>query len=180
MSNNSNVEPNLNQLFESGNNVTNFLGSTKFNHGGVKLVHELMIDIMGSMIPGVLFIFSIIVCLVLPCVICMSVFPKENAYTDSFYSIFDGWFWVVSFFTFLILSYIAGHVFYRSDIRKADKANVQLHMRNNISILLNEFSIDWTRKEKDKEKNKEKNKEEEKHDPKKDIKRRRILQFFSF
>lgn len=86
---------------------------------GVKLVHELMVDIMGGLIPGVLFLFSILMCIVFPifCYTGIPHFPNENGGSD-------GWFWVVVFLTFLILSYVIGHIFYRSDIKEPDKADL--------------------------------------------------------
>lgn len=86
---------------------------------GVKLVHELMVDIMGGLIPGVLFLFSILMCIVFPifCYTGIPRFPNEKGGSD-------GWFWVVVFLTFLILSYVIGHIFYRSDIKEPDKADL--------------------------------------------------------
>jgi hypothetical protein len=87
---------------------------------GVKLVHELMVDIMGGLIPGVLFLFSLLVCVVFPifCYVGLPYAPAENSYGQ-------GWFWVVIFLTFLILSYVIGHIFYRSDIKNPDKADLK-------------------------------------------------------
>lgn len=86
---------------------------------GVKLVNELMVDIMGALIPGVLFLFSSLACLAFPlfCYCGFPMFPSEGGYPN-------GWFWVVLFLTFLILSYVIGHIFYRSDIKEPDRADL--------------------------------------------------------
>ena len=42
---------------------------TKRSHSGVRLFDELMVDIMGALIPGVLFNFSLVICFVLPIII---------------------------------------------------------------------------------------------------------------
>lgn len=91
---------------------------------GVKLVHELMVDIMGGLIPGVLFLFSLIVCVVFPIIRYsgMPTMPGGWGYSQ-------GWFWMVIFLTFLILSYVIGHIFYRSDIKRPDKADLRRQMR---------------------------------------------------
>ncbi len=91
---------------------------------GVKLAHELMVDIIGGLIPGVLFIFSIIMCVVFPffCYSGIPNFPTDKGDTS-------GWFWVVVFLTFLILAYVVGHIFYRSDIKMPDQKDLKKRMK---------------------------------------------------
>ncbi len=88
---------------------------------GVKLVHEMMVDIIGGLIPGFLFLFSILICVVCPflCYRGIPNLPTDNNGESS------GWFWIVIFLTFLILAYVIGHLFYRSDIKKPDQADLK-------------------------------------------------------
>lgn len=115
---------------------------TKRSHSGVRLFDELMVDIMGALIPGVLFNFSLIICFVLPIIIykISSSQPNEIAefINDSHTLVFTGsstslggWFWFAAFLTFLILSYIAGHVFFRSDINKTDREDIRRRIKQN-------------------------------------------------
>lgn len=115
---------------------------TKRSHSGVRLFDELMVDIMGALIPGVLFNFSLIICFVLPIIIykISSSQPNEIAefMNDSHTLVFTGsstslggWFWFAAFLTFLILSYIAGHVFFRSDINKTDREDIRRRIKQN-------------------------------------------------
>ncbi len=120
--------------------ITSLLKGTKRNHSGVRLIDELMVDIMGGLIPGVLFIFSLIVCFVLPVFIYKYFQPNEyqiakDAFDNHIIVIggtapaIGGWFWFAAFLTFLILSYIAGHIFYRSDTNKADGDDIKRRVR---------------------------------------------------
>ncbi len=90
---------------------------------------------MGALIPGVLFIFSIMMCVVFPicCYTGAPNFPNEDTR--------GGWFWIVAFFTFLILSYVVGHIFYRSDIKKTDKADIKRQRKQLIKKLKKEINL---------------------------------------
>lgn len=119
----------------------NFLKGTKRSHSGVRLFEELMVDLMGALIPGVLFNFSLMVCFVLPIIIYKYSTYQHHKYaefmTDSHTlvigssSSLGGWFWFAAFLTFLILSYIAGHVFFRSDINKTDREDIRRRIKQN-------------------------------------------------
>lgn len=117
-------------------NLTGFLKGTKRNHSGVRLIDELMVDIMGGLIPGVLFIFSLMVCFILPIIIYKCFQPTDYQTVKEALEnhvivlgesmpVIGGWFWFAAFLTFLILSYIAGHIFYRSDTNKADRDDIK-------------------------------------------------------
>lgn len=90
---------------------------------GVKLAHEYMVDLTGALIPGVLFLFSVIVSVIFP-LIAIYGFPFIGEKNSKIINSMSGWFWVVVFFTFLILSYAIGHVFYRSDIKTPDRKDL--------------------------------------------------------
>lgn len=130
----------------------NLMKGTKRGHSGVRLFDELMVDLMGALIPGVLFNFSLVICFVLPIIIykISSSQPNEIAefINDSHTLVFTGsstslggWFWFAAFLTFLILSYIAGHVFFRSDINKTDREDIRRRIKQNtkdvIALFLN-------------------------------------------
>lgn len=120
------------------------LKGNKRNHSGVRLIDELMVDIMGGLIPGVLFNFSIIVCILLPILIYEKIkqpqgvpedFINNHFMISGAASSFGGWFWFAAFLTFLILSYIAGHIFYRSDINIADSKDIERRKGKNANFV---------------------------------------------
>ena len=124
------------------NSFSDLIQGNRHNHKAVRLIDELMVDIMGGLIPGVLFNFSLIVCIVLPIVIykysdphgymvVKDAFNNHILATGSGTPAFGGWFWFAAFLTFLILSYIAGHIFYRSDINIADEHDIKKRIKNN-------------------------------------------------
>lgn len=90
---------------------------------GIRLAQELMVDIMGALIPGVLFLFSIVVSGVFP-ILTFYGLPfnlNQTSTKTTGLEFMQGWFWLVIFLTFLILAYTIGHIFYRSDIKIPDK-----------------------------------------------------------
>lgn len=132
------------------NDTSDFLIGNRRDHSGVRLVDELMVDIMGGLIPGVLFISSLLVCIVLPIIIYEYIKPYEytivkDAIDNHFLitggttSSFGGWFWFAAFLTFLIISYIAGHIFYRSDINMVDKQDIERRKNKNADIINKEI-----------------------------------------
>ena len=97
------------------------------NDMGVKLLNELMVDIIGAVIPGFLFIIVIFLSIVLPCVIYI-----ETASNDviNFFSLFrSSGFWWVLFLVCIIFSYVIGHIFYRADISLPDKLDVDRQVK---------------------------------------------------
>jgi hypothetical protein len=119
---------------------------------GVKLVHELMVDIMGGLIPGTLFLFSVIVCVVLP-MICYYGMPAfingVSSGAQNWYR--QDWFWIVAFLSFLILSYVIGHIFYRSPIKFPDKISFRKERKKFVKRIIkeNKKSIKGKKKETD-------------------------------
>lgn len=131
-----------NRIKSMFNSFSDLIQGNRHNHKAVRLIDELMVDIMGGLIPGVLFNFSLIVCIVLPIIIYKYSDPEgfmvvNDAFnnhilaTGSGTPTFGGWFWFAAFLTFLILSYIAGHIFFRSDINKADEHDIKRRIKNN-------------------------------------------------
>ena len=90
---------------------------------GIRLAQELMVDIMGALIPGVLFLFSIVVSGVFPILTFygLSFNLNQTSTKTTGLEFMQGWFWLVIFLTFLILAYTIGLIFYRSDIKIPDK-----------------------------------------------------------
>lgn len=128
------------------NDASDLLTGNRRNHSGVRLIDELMVDLMGGLIPGVLFNFSLVICFVLPILIYKYSDPKgfmvvhdaiDNhiILTGGGTPTFGGWFWFAAFLTFLIISYIAGHIFFRSDINKADEHDIKRRMKNNKKVI---------------------------------------------
>lgn len=92
----------------------------RYEFNSVKIAHELMVDILGALIPGALFLFCIIGCIVFP-MICYSTQKNNFGFLMK-----DGdWFWIVAFLSFLILSYVLGLIFYRADIKLPDRADIR-------------------------------------------------------
>ncbi|MDR1169631.1 MAG: hypothetical protein LBK97_02205, partial [Prevotellaceae bacterium] len=93
----------------------------------IKAINEFLIDIIGALVPGIIFLFSTIVSLIFPLLMLIyNQIPKSTSAPvekiDLFIvSISHGWFWLVIFFTFLILAYAIGNIFYRLDIKKIDR-----------------------------------------------------------
>ena len=102
----------------------------------ITTINEFLIDLIGVLVPGGLFLFSIIVSIIIP--IIMIYFNSINPIVDVdstsgnanlfatkldllAFNVFSGWFWLVLFFMFLILSYAIGNIFYRLDIKDVDK-----------------------------------------------------------
>lgn len=106
----------------------------RYEFKGVKIAHELMVDILGALIPGALFLFCTIVCIVFP-LICYA--KPDNNFG---FLMKDGdWFWIVAFLSFLILSYVIGLIFYRSDIKVPDRCDIQREQNKKLSALLNKI-----------------------------------------
>lgn len=103
----------------------------RYEFKGVKIAHELMVDILGALIPGALFLFCTIVCIVFP-LICYAT-PNNNF---GFLMKDGDWFWIVAFLSFLILSYVIGLIFYRSDIKVPDRRDIRREQDKKLTDLL--------------------------------------------
>ncbi|MCD8173344.1 MAG: hypothetical protein LUD76_07800 [Alistipes sp.] len=97
----------------------------------VKVINDFLIDIIGSVVPGIIFLFSVIVSVAIPAVMLYFSYPllpePDTQYATKvellISNTFQGWFWLVVFFTFLILAYAIGNIFYRRDIKEMDRAS---------------------------------------------------------
>jgi hypothetical protein len=113
--------------------------SNDYTKDSIKAINEFFIDLIGVLVPGIIFLFSITISIVLPMIMIYLAQIGQNdnpsnyaTKTDLMVSnIFQGWFWVVLFFTFLILAYAIGNIFYRLDIKMLDRAGFNYEKRRN-------------------------------------------------
>ena len=88
-----------------------------------KNLNDFIVDLFGSLVPGIIFLFSVLLCLVIP--LTMLILNSTHIHNEELIKliigIFENWFWVISFLTFLILAYAVGSIFYRLDIKKVDR-----------------------------------------------------------
>lgn len=91
---------------------------------GTKLINELMVDIIGALIPGFLFVIVVFVSAVIPCLIYCE--PSEINQIAQFTG---GGFWWVVLIICVIFSYVVGHVCYRADIANPDKLDVDKQIK---------------------------------------------------
>ncbi|MDR1339269.1 MAG: hypothetical protein LBK58_04360 [Prevotellaceae bacterium] len=94
----------------------------------IKTINEFLIDIIGALIPGIIFLVSTIVSIIFPLLIMVyNQIPKRKDSVDKIDLLIfaQGWFWLVVFFTLLILAYAIGNIFYRLDIKKIDRKSFQ-------------------------------------------------------
>lgn len=100
---------------------------SRYEFNSVKFAHELMVDVLGALIPGALFLFCIILCIVFP-IICYSTQKNNFGFLMK-----DGdWFWIVAFLSFLILSYVLGLIFYRADIKIPDRVDIRREQKKKL------------------------------------------------
>lgn len=100
------------------------MGATKRGDFGTKLLNELMVDIIGALIPGFLFIIVVVISVVIPCLIYC-----EASYTKRLAEFANGSFWWVFLILCVIFSYVIGHIFYREDIAIPDQINVDRQIK---------------------------------------------------
>lgn len=112
----------------------------RYEFRGVKLAHELMVDILGALIPGALFLFCIIICIV---------FPMNNLFSlgENFNFEAGDWLWIVVFLSLLILSYVFGLIFYRADIKRSDRADIRREQKKELVLFMKEMPKGYTPKE---------------------------------
>lgn len=89
-----------------------------------------------ALIPGALFLFCIIVCIVFP-LICFAS-PNNNF---GFLMKDGDWFWIVAFLSFLILSYVIGLIFYRADIKVPDRRDIRREQKKKLDDLLKNMPV---------------------------------------
>lgn len=87
---------------------------------GTKLLNELMVDIIGALIPGFLFIIVVFISVVLPLII---YYDGDNKFMEAIFG--SGGFWWVLLIICVFFSYVVGHIFYRADISVPDKQDVK-------------------------------------------------------
>lgn len=101
------------------------------NRGSVmKVLNDFLVDIMGAIIPGFLFIFSFGIALGVPIILIYDISIPKSFYNS-----------IVSFgaiILILLLSYVIGHAFYRADINQPDKASIAKKMRSHIKDVCKE------------------------------------------
>lgn len=105
------------------------------NRGSVmKVVNDFLVDIMGAIIPGFLFIFSFGIALGIPIILIYDIsIPK---------SFFKSLFSFGAIILILLLSYVIGHAFYRADINEPDKASIAKKMKKHIEDVYKECKGD--------------------------------------
>lgn len=94
---------------------------------GTKLMNELMVDIIGAVIPGLLFIVVVIISIALPCCIYMG-----PTIMDKLAELLKGSGWWVMLVVCIIFSYVVGQIFYRADIFFPDSKDVMRQVKKNI------------------------------------------------
>lgn len=101
------------------------------NRGSVmKVVNDFLVDIMGAIIPGFLFIFSLGIALGVPIILIYDISIPKSFYN----SIFS----FGAIILILLLSYVIGHAFYRADINKPDKESIAKKMKIHINEVYKE------------------------------------------
>ena len=129
----------------------------------IKTINEFLIDLIGALIPGIIFLFSAIVSLILPALILIFNPPANSNEGESvkkidllISNVFQGWFWLVIFFTFLILAYAIGNIFYRLDIKKIDRKSFKYEKKrcfcNDIKPIIHSILGKYEKREQDKTK----------------------------
>lgn len=114
---------------------------SRYEFNSVKFAHELMVDVLGALIPGALFLFCIILCIVFP-IICYSTQKNNFGFLMK-----DGdWFWIVAFLSFLILSYVLGLIFYRADIKMPDKADIRREQEKKLKAFVDGLPVNDKKK----------------------------------
>lgn len=104
------------------------------NRGSVmKVLNDFLVDIMGAIIPGFLFIFSFGIALGVPIILIYDISIPKSFYN----SIFS----FGSIILILLLSYVIGHAFYRAEINEPDKASIAKKMKKHINDVYNECSV---------------------------------------
>lgn len=96
---------------------------------GTKLMNELMVDIIGAVIPGLLFIIVVFISIGIPCCIYLGSTVIDNAA-----NLLKGGGWWVMLIICIIFSYVIGQIFYRANIALPDGKDVARQVRQIIKI----------------------------------------------
>ncbi|GAB6010758.1 hypothetical protein [Viscerimonas tarda] len=152
--------------------------SADYTKDSIKVINDFLIDLIGALIPGIIFLFSVTLCVVIPVIIIYingntsysvtvggtsdiatlislnGIATKQDLLISN---VFQGWFWLVIFFVFLILAYAIGNIFYRLDIKDVDRKSFKCvkkkHFKKTVLPLF-KSELDAIKKEKA-DKNKE-------------------------
>lgn len=100
------------------------MDNSKKNDIGTKLMNELMVDIIGAVIPGLLFIIVVFISIGTPC--CIYLGPTV---IDKVANLLKGGGWWVMLIICIIFSYVIGQIFYRANIALPDGIDVTRQVR---------------------------------------------------
>lgn len=100
------------------------MDNSKKHDLGTKLLNELMVDIIGALIPGFLFIIVVFISVVLPLII---YYDGDVGFLKAIFK--SGGFWWVLLIICVFFSYVVGHIFYRADISVPDKKDVKRQVK---------------------------------------------------
>ena len=91
---------------------------------------DFLIDLTGSLVPGVIFLFSITAGFIIPLFMIYFVCRSTPMIVmDSTITMFGTGFWLIVFFVFLILAYAIGSVLCRLDINDVDKKSYKVQKK---------------------------------------------------
>lgn len=121
----------------------------KENDPRFKTFQDFYVDILGGIIPGLLFLISIIVSIGVPFMYIFLYLNKSFLISEGdantatkidllLSNIFQGWFWVIAFLTLVILAYVIGHIFYRMDINNPDGKDFHRLRKTNLKKIAKE------------------------------------------
>ena len=100
------------------------MDNSKNSDIGTKLMNELMVDIIGAVIPGLLFIIVVFVSIGTPCCIYLG-----QTVIDNIANLMKGGGWWVMLIICIIFSYVIGQIFYRANIALPDGKDVTRQVR---------------------------------------------------
>lgn len=106
---------------------------------GVRLLNELMVDIIGAAIPGFLSLIVIFVSVVLPA---LAIWNNNGTIINASIGSISSGFWWVLLIVCIIVSYCIGHIFYRSDIVKVDKRGIDRYIKESVHNVCKEHYSD--------------------------------------
>jgi len=90
-------------------------------------IQEYLVDLLGGLLPGILFIIAFIISIFPPLYVIASFYTEEQSLFELANSFFvsiqqtPSAIWLVLFLLFVLLSYVVGHIFYRRDPKTPDR-----------------------------------------------------------
>lgn len=100
------------------------MDNSKNSDIGTKLMNELMVDIIGAVIPGLLFIIVVFISIGTPCCIYLG-----STVIDKVANLLKGGGWWVMLIICIIFSYVIGQIFYRANIALPDGKDAARQVR---------------------------------------------------